>query len=304
VFGKQAGIDLPGHDTFAGVIQVHRHEAPPLARPAPMSRDRGSIQWSTPMSENDADLEARVLARDWFYEIELPSGRVTSCYLPEPVRPLHTTRRRMLLDALRARFGPEWAALSVLDVACHEGYFALELARRGCGRVVGLDVREEHVAHADLVRRTHRLDTLSFVRGDVLAIDPATFGRFDVVLAFGLLYHLPDVVGAMAVLRALTARVCLVETQVCPELPPSLAWGSRDWQKPIEGACALVDEATEIDAGNREASRGRVSLVPSPRALRFLAGVAGFRQYEALVPPPGAHEQLASGARLMAIAEA
>ena len=41
-----------------------------------------------------------VLARQWFYEFDLPGGRKTRSYLPAGVEKIHTTRLEMLLSAL------------------------------------------------------------------------------------------------------------------------------------------------------------------------------------------------------------
>jgi 2-polyprenyl-3-methyl-5-hydroxy-6-metoxy-1,4-benzoquinol methylase len=38
----------------------------------------------------------------------------------------------MIFDYLERRVGDRWAGLRCLDLGCHEGYFALQLALRGC----------------------------------------------------------------------------------------------------------------------------------------------------------------------------
>ena len=122
-------------------------------------------------------LEEKILNREWFYEFRLPSGRKTKSYLPNQIQPIHRTRERMMFDYLEQTVGDRWSKLRCLDMACHEGYFALQLALRGCGEVLGIDAREENVAHATLMRDLHGLQNLGFKCGNVLGC------RIDVRLA-------------------------------------------------------------------------------------------------------------------------
>src|SRR5512132_3581769 len=97
---------------------------------------------------------ARVRARPWFYEFDLPDGSVTTTYLPPGVAAIHTTRLAMLWRALaRDRFDD----LRVVDVACHQGYFATHLARKGCREVVAIDARAEHIADVTLIAQAYGL---------------------------------------------------------------------------------------------------------------------------------------------------
>jgi tRNA (mo5U34)-methyltransferase len=92
-------------------------------------------------------------------------------------------------------------------------------------------------------------------------------GLFDVSIVFGLLYHLENPVAVLRAVRAITGRVCLVETQVAPELSGFLDWGSWRYRKEMLGSFALVDESSDNHHGNSESNVGEISLVPSCRAL-------------------------------------
>lgn len=84
--------------------------------------------------------------------------------------------------------------LRILDLACLEGQYAVELARRGA-RVVAIEGREANLEKARLAQRVHRLDNLELHQDDVRNLSEAKYGCFDVVLCLGILYHLdaPDV---------------------------------------------------------------------------------------------------------------
>jgi tRNA (mo5U34)-methyltransferase len=253
--------------------------------------------WETNMQRQI--LEAKILSREWFYEFQLPSGRKTKSYLPAEIQFIHRTRERMIFQYLEQRAGTRWGELRCLDLGCHEGYFALQLALRGCREVLGIDARKEHVENATLIRDLYHLENLSFTRGNVLELAAADLGEFDIVLMLGLLYHVPDIVGALKVARALTKDVCVMETQLAPELSGEMEWGSRGWAKQIKGCFAVVDESDEIAAGNREASFGAISLVPSREALAYLLPRLGFAETVVLIPPPDSYEQLARGVRVI-----
>jgi tRNA (mo5U34)-methyltransferase len=245
------------------------------------------------------NLEAKILGREWFYEFQLPSGKKTKSYLPNEIQPIHQTRERMMFNYLEPRVGDRWGELRCLDLACHEGYFALKLALHGCREVLGIDAREEHVTNAVLIRDLHGLKNLTFKCGNVLELTGTGLGEFDVVLMLGLLYHVPDIIGALRAVRTLTKGVCLIETQLAPELPAEIEWGRKELKKEIKGCFAVVDESQELAVGNREASLGSTSLVPSRDALAYLLPRLGFTDVEFLVPPSDAYEQLARGMRVM-----
>ena len=106
--------------------------------------------------------------------------------------------------------------LRILDLGCREGGFSIELARRGA-EVVGVEVRETHVARAQFAKEALGLDRLTVVQQDVREFRSDSFGQFDVVLCLGILYHL-EAQQVFELTRAI-AEACrgfaIVETQVC-----------------------------------------------------------------------------------------
>lgn len=244
-----------------------------------------------------SDVLERVLERRWFYEFELPDGRRTECYLPPAAQAVHTTRRSMMEHAIRTEFGEDLSGLRAADLACHQGYFSIELARRGCAEVLGVDAREDHVRDAALMGRALNLENFVAERRDVFDLDAGTLGKFDIVLMFGLLYHLENPIGALRVARSLTRGTCLVETQVAPNLSGPLDWGHYDFVKPMMGSFAVIDE-TEETHGPEMSTLG-ICLAPSVEALTWIMGKVGFSRVAVLEPPEGAYEQHRHGKRVM-----
>ena len=112
--------------------------------------------------------------------------------------------------------GGDLAGLRVLDLACLEGLYAVELARRGAS-VVAVEAREPHVEKVRFARDAHGLgDRLEVVHGDVRDAGAERFGTFDVVLCLGILYHLeaPDALALLRAIGTMATRAAIVETQV------------------------------------------------------------------------------------------
>jgi hypothetical protein len=244
-----------------------------------------------------SDAEQKVLEKKWFYRFQLPSGRATETYIPPHIVEIHDTRLKMMFSVLDPLFQGKWADATCLDVACHEGFFSLQMAAKGCRKVLGLDARKEHVRDAKLIRTAYGCRNLEFRHADVRQMDPKDFGTFDVVLMLGLLYHLENPIGALTLAKALTRQVCLIETQVVPNLTGSIDWGNYQSQKEMYGSFAVIDETEELAIP--ESSISGISLCPSREGLLWVMRKLGFARVEVLPPPESAYEQLAAGKRIM-----
>jgi 2-polyprenyl-3-methyl-5-hydroxy-6-metoxy-1,4-benzoquinol methylase len=106
--------------------------------------------------------------------------------------------------------------MRVLDLGCLEGLYAVELARRGASRVVGVEGRETNIERARFVKDVLGLDNLELVQDDVRNVRVDDFGHFEVVLCLGLLYHLdaPDVFSFAHEIGRVCDRVAVIDTHV------------------------------------------------------------------------------------------
>src|SRR5262249_43581139 len=108
----------------------------------------------------------RVRSRPWFYEFDLPDGTRTKSTLPAGVEQIHTTRLAMMEGALDRAVGRDCSQLTAVDLACHQGWFALHLARRNFRSITAVDARAEHLADAQLMADVLGVRTLKPVQLD------------------------------------------------------------------------------------------------------------------------------------------
>ncbi len=240
--------------------------------------------------------------RKWFYQFQLPGGKVTETYVADFALPIHTTRSQMMNQFLDDTFGEDLKQLRCIDLACHEGYFSHQLIEKGVKRGNGIDARAEHVENANMIRQVYGYNNLSFKVGDIQTLTPQEIGKFDFTLLFGILYHLENVIGALRFVQAITEKVCLIETQVVPNMTGVIDWGSHRYNKDIIGCMAIIDEGQELQSNNPEANITPISIVPSLPGLLWLLKAVGFKRTAVLNPPPDAFEQLASFKRVIVAA--
>jgi tRNA (mo5U34)-methyltransferase len=180
----------------------------------------------------DPDLLRRIKEWHWFHTIDLGDGVVTNGHTPSET----------IADSF-----PDVEGRSVLDIGAWDGKYSFEAERSGAKRVAALDHyiwRLDHVARAayyercesegvlpdpEMIDRGFLMDNLygktgfdlahswldskvEAVVADFMTVDVTALGEFDVVLYFGVLYHMVDPVGALRRLRTVTKELAVIET--------------------------------------------------------------------------------------------
>lgn len=128
------------------------------------------------------EIQRRVTALgDWFHNIDL-CGVMTA--------PNHflgdypAIKWRKLAPALPR----DLSGMTVVDIGCNAGFYAIEMKRRGAEYVLGLDLSAEYLAQARFAAEVCGVE-IEFRQLSVY--DVAKLGqRFDIVLFMGVLYHL------------------------------------------------------------------------------------------------------------------
>src|SRR5258705_10259692 len=125
---------------------------------------------------------ARGRSRPWFYEFDLPDGTRTKTTVPEDVGKIHSTRLAMMEKVLDAAVGRDCSALTAVDLACHQGWFAMHLARRNFRSILAVDARPEHLADAQLMADVLGIRTLQLLQLDIEEARAEQIGVHDVTL--------------------------------------------------------------------------------------------------------------------------
>jgi len=149
----------------------------------------------------EADLRARIAAvPHWYHRIELAPGVVT---------PGVTDSSEYLGFLGLPR---DCRGLRVLDLGTRDGYYAFAFERQGA-EVVAVD----YLA-ADETGFALCADVLGsrveYLQANLYELSPERLGTFDVILFMGLLYHLPDPLGAIDIVRSLARGQTYLETQI------------------------------------------------------------------------------------------
>ncbi|GBD50193.1 TIGR04290 family methyltransferase [Methylopila sp. Yamaguchi] len=148
------------------------------------------------------EIRARVEALgDWFHNMDL-NGVATA-----PDHFLHDYPRNKFNRFAHA-LPQDLSGMSVLDVGCNAGFYALEMKRRGAARVLGVDSDERYLAQARLAAEVQRAD-VEF--RNLSVYDLGALGeRFDIVLFMGVLYHLRHPLLALDIIHDAVADDLLV----------------------------------------------------------------------------------------------
>lgn len=103
---------------------------------------------------------------------------------------------------------------TALDVGTSNGGAAFELERRGAERVVGVDIYPESWFGFDAVKKLLG-SRVQYVEASVYELGPLLRQEFDIVLFWGVLYHLRHPLLALDNIRALLRGTAFLETAVC-----------------------------------------------------------------------------------------
>lgn len=111
-------------------------------------------------------------------------------------------------ERFRAAIPATLTGMSVLDIGCNAGFYAMEMKRRGAARVVGMDHDERYLRQARFAADYLGLE-IDLRR---LAVwDLALLGeKFDLVIFMGVLYHLRHPLLALDLIHEHVARDLLL----------------------------------------------------------------------------------------------
>jgi tRNA (mo5U34)-methyltransferase len=119
------------------------------------------------------------------------------------------------------------SGMRVLDIGARDGFFTFEAERRGAREVIALDNEPPH--HTGFSIAAELLGSrATYVTENVYALAPERFGRFDLVLLLGVIYHLRHPLLALDRIHDVCApdALLLLETHMIDEglVDPAGSW--------------------------------------------------------------------------------
>ena len=139
----------------------------------------------------------------WFLKMELPGGLVTPGW-SDPK-----------LDKLPYYGLPDdLTGARVLDIGHAEGFFSFEAERRGAAEVVGIENYPPMARKFEICRAAYGSRARSYLTS-VYDLNPKTFGTFDLVMFFGVLYHLRHPLLALEKIHSVCTGTLLMQTSTC-----------------------------------------------------------------------------------------
>ncbi len=142
----------------------------------------------------------------WYHSIELNDGSVipgiqTIAQLKERIG------RYPIPQDLRGK--------RVLDIGCWDGWFSFEMERRGATVVAVDSARQETFFEAKRLLNSK----VEYIVEDICYLTPRDVGYFDIVLFFGVLYHLKHPLLALERVCELTRDFACIESLVIDDPP-------------------------------------------------------------------------------------
>jgi tRNA (mo5U34)-methyltransferase len=150
---------------------------------------------------------------------------------------------------------PDLRGLSVLDIGCNAGFYAIEMKRRGAARVLGLDTDERYLAQARFAADVEGAD-IEFRQMSVYEL-PTLGERFDLVLFMGVLYHLRHPLLALDILHEHVVGDMLVfqsmlrgSADAGAVAPDYLFWQTEHFEEPSYPRMYFVEHKYSGDPTN------------------------------------------------------
>jgi tRNA (mo5U34)-methyltransferase len=104
----------------------------------------------------------------------------------------------------------------VLDIGCAEGFFSFEAERRGAREVIGIDSFPDSIRRFNITKAARQSNATAFLMS-VYDLEPKRLGTFDIVLFYGVFYHLKHPQHALERIRTVCTGEILFQTLISEE---------------------------------------------------------------------------------------
>lgn len=145
----------------------------------------------------------------WHHKFEISPGVVTpGSYEPE-----------FLLKKIN--FPADLSNKRLLDIGASDGFFSLA-ARRAGADVIAIDYRPKN-GHGFEVMEKLSGYSFDYRQMNIYDLSAKDLGQFDHVIFMGVIYHLPDMMKSLAIVRSLCRGTMYMETHCAVDLTPEIA---------------------------------------------------------------------------------
>jgi 2-polyprenyl-3-methyl-5-hydroxy-6-metoxy-1,4-benzoquinol methylase len=122
-------------------------------------------------------------------------------------------RLKRLVQVARDTIKKPLSECRILDLACLEGHYAIKFAMHGA-ITLGIEGRGVSVAKCNYAKDSLGLKNALFVVDDVRNLSAVKYGKFDIVICSGILYHLPaqDAVSFINSIADVCSGILLIDT--------------------------------------------------------------------------------------------
>lgn len=203
----------------------------------------------------------------WFQKIELTPDLVTPGWSDPKTEKLPLYGMPEDLTGLR-----------VLDVGCAEGFFSFEAERRGAAEVVAIDSFPDSVRRFNICRSAISSRANAYLC-NVYDLSPKTFGSFDLVLFYGVLYHLRHPLVALEKILSVCTGTMILQTAIEEEEAiTDTAWAKFHPHGKSSGPASAGDDEELFDP--------TVFWLPNRECVKAMVDSAGFVDLEVLCTDP------------------
>ena len=116
----------------------------------------------------------------WYHTIEVADGIYTESFVPN--------FKKMWDHNLKCMEGVDFTDKKVLDIGCRDGLFSFEAEKRGAREIIGIDNDISKGAVEFLIPFFN--SKVKMYEASLYDLNTLKFGTFDIILFFGVLYHL------------------------------------------------------------------------------------------------------------------
>lgn len=141
----------------------------------------------------------------WWHHIDLGDGIIT------PGHQGDADTNKNYLSMLQL---PDLTGKTVLDIGCSDGFYSFGCEKRGAKKITAVDDPKINSSRGFHVAKKILCSQVEFIPINLFDINPKEFGKFDIVLALGLIYHLKSFYIGLEIIKELTEELLIIQSRI------------------------------------------------------------------------------------------